>query len=96
LVNLAFAWRRDAHHRFVGFDVDNFLIIRDLVARFYFDIDNGGFGDRFAELRHNNWDLRHGILILEAEREPFARSLLRWVDGQTKDLDDKESVCLWH
>ena len=80
LGNLAFARRRHTHHGFVGFDLNNFLIVRNFIAGLYLNIDICGFGDRFAQL--------------EAAREPFARSLLRWVDGPTKDLDDKGSVCL--
>jgi hypothetical protein len=62
LRNFAFTWRRHAHHRFIGFDVYNFLVIRDFIARLYFDIDDCGFGDRLAKLRHDDWDLRHKFL----------------------------------
>jgi len=43
-----FFWRRHAHDRFVGFDVYNFLVIRNFIARLHFNIDDCGFGDRFA------------------------------------------------
>ncbi len=58
-VDLAFAWRGHTHDRFVCLDVDDFLIIDHFVAGFHLDIDNGGFGDRFAQLRHYDRDLRH-------------------------------------
>jgi hypothetical protein len=48
LCNFAFARRCHAHHRFVGFDVYDFLVIRNFIARLHFNIDNCGFGDRFA------------------------------------------------
>ena len=45
LVDFPFARRCYAHHGFVRLDVDNFLIIRDLVAGLHFDINDCGFGD---------------------------------------------------
>ena len=58
-VDLAFAWCSYAHDRFVRLDIEDFLIVYNFVAGFDLDIDNGGFGDGFAKLRHNDRHLRH-------------------------------------
>ena len=59
LVDLALAWCGHAHDRFVRLDIDDFLIVYNFVAGLNLDIDNSGFGDGFAKLRHNDRDLRH-------------------------------------
>ena len=60
LGDLACARCRHAHHRFVGFDFDDFLIGGDFFARLHVDRDNRRLGDRFAELWHDDWNLGHG------------------------------------
>ena len=74
LGNLAFARRRHTHHGFVGFDLNNFLIVRNFITGLYLNIDNCGFGNRFAELRHDDWDLRHKFLFSK-QRASFSRDL---------------------
>jgi len=66
----------------VGFDVYNFLVIRNFIAPLHFNIDDCGFGDRFASCGHDDWDLRHKFLFSKAARD-FSRDLFAlglWVD----------------
>ena len=49
----------DAHHGFIGFDLDNLLIALDLVANLRGKSDDRCFGDRFTELRHDDRNFRH-------------------------------------
>ena len=44
-VDLAFARRGHAHDCLICLDVDDFLIVHNVIARFDLDIDDCGFGD---------------------------------------------------
>jgi hypothetical protein len=46
---------------FVGLDFDDLLIRLHVITRLYVDRDDRGFGHRFAELRHRDWNLWHKI-----------------------------------
>src|SRR5262249_41101558 len=93
LADLTFARCRYTHHRFVCLDVDDFLVGHDFVARLHFDIDNRRFGDRLAELGHDDWNLRHKF-IPSAARALSWRSASRPADARSKDPDDTGSACL--
>ena len=53
------ARRGDAHHGFIGFDLDHLLVTLDLVANIRGKSHHGGFGDRFTKLRHDDRNFRH-------------------------------------
>ena len=55
----AAARRRYLHHRLIRFDTENVLIGLDLVARSDGNFLHGRFGDRLAELGHQNGKSRH-------------------------------------
>ena len=92
LVDLAFARRRHAHDRLVRFDVNDFLIGGDFFARFHFYIDHSCFGNRFAQLRHDDGNLRHKF-ILEEDFALLPQLFLRSDDAPPTNLDDMESAC---
>jgi len=59
LGQLSVAWRDDAHDRFVRFDFHHIAVADHIVAGLGHESDDGGFGDRFAELRHEERDAGH-------------------------------------
>ena len=67
-VDLAFAWRGHTHDSFVCLDIDDFLIIDHFVAGFDLDVHNRSFGDGFAQLRHDDRDLRHKLFSKQLSR----------------------------
>ena len=56
------AGRGHVHGGFVGFHLDDVLIGVHLVADLDEEIDDRGFGDRLAQLRHDDGNLRHGMV----------------------------------
>jgi hypothetical protein len=55
------AERGHAHDCLVGFHLDDFLIGADRVADIESEADDGGLGDGFAELGHQDRDNGHGV-----------------------------------
>ena len=52
-----------AHHRLICLDLDDLLVSRDLFARLHFDGHDCCFRNRFAQLGHNDGDLRHSYSL---------------------------------
>src|SRR5262249_16240578 len=92
-VDLALAGRSHTHDRFVRLYVDDFLFFSNLVAQLYLNISDSRFRDRFAQLRHDDRNLRHSF-ILAAVRELWLRCFLRSADARSTGLDDMELECL--
>lgn len=53
-------WRSDGHGGLVGLDLEDVTAGLDGAAGFDQDANDGGFGDGFAELRHQDGDGGHG------------------------------------
>ena len=49
----------DAHDGLVRLDFHDVLVALDFVARLHGEAHDGGFGDGFAELRHDDGNLGH-------------------------------------
>src|ERR1700722_5389166 len=59
LLDVAGTWRSDPHDSFVRLHFHDILIGLHLVADLDGNADDGGLGDGFTELRHDDGDERH-------------------------------------
>ena len=89
--NNAARGRSDVGGGFRRFDFHHVLIGFDLVADFDVYADDGGFGDRFAKLREDDWNKRH--IRVEVNFGRPRRWNARWGDGSPRDLGGMEWEC---